>query len=435
MNFNTTLRPLRIGLLGETLAHSFSPPIHRALVGDAYTYELFERAPGDVESFLKSGDWDALNVTIPYKKTVMPYLDVISDEARRIGAVNTITRLSDGRLRGDNTDYFGFERTLRACGVDVSEKKALVLGNGGAAATAVQVLRDSGAWVVVLAKSDRSVGGVSPECYETMYDRHADAEVVVNCTPVGMYPRYVGEKLVELSLLPRASAVLDMVYNPARTALLQEADTHGIPAYNGLLMLVAQAKRAAELFLGTELDDSLIDRTVAAIARQTENIVLVGMPGCGKSTIAARLSVALDRPSVDTDAMVVETAGRSIPEIFASDGETAFRLLETEAVRRAGMQSGTIIATGGGVVTQARNLPPLAQNGRIVFLKRDLHRLPTAGRPLSQRNSLAEMYARRLPLYEAFADVVIDNNGTPDETVRSIMQALGYENQPSTERK
>ncbi len=417
---------MKIGLLGEHLTHSYSPQIHKALVGGRYTYELFERAPEEVEAFVRGREWDALNVTIPYKQAVMPYLDEISDEARRIGAVNTVTRLGDGRLRGDNTDYFGFARTVRAAGVDVSGRKALILGNGGAAATAVTVLLDMGAEVVVLARNGNPVGGLVPEPFEAAYERHTDAVAVVNCTPVGMYPRLVGEAPICLEKLPHAKAVFDMIYNPARTALLQEADRLGILAYNGLLMLVAQAKRAAELFLGDEIDDRVIAPTVEAVARQTENIVLVGMPGCGKSRMASLLAQTLGREAVDTDDMVVEAAGRSIPEIFATDGEEAFRALETEAVKTAGMRSGLVIATGGGVVTRERNYAPLSQNGRIVFIRRALEKLPTDGRPLSQAHPLAEMYDRRLPLYEAFADVTVDNDGYPWQTAAAILEALGY---------
>ena len=416
----------RTGLLGEHLSHSFSPKIHAALAGDRYSYELFERAPEGVEAFIKGNEWDALNVTIPYKQTVMPYLDIITDEATRIGAVNTITRLPDGRLKGDNTDYFGFRRTLTACGCDPRGKKALVLGNGGAAATAVTVLTDMGAEVVLLGRSDRSVGGLLPEPYETVYHRHPDAAVVVNCTPVGMYPKLIGQSPVELSRLPSVTAVFDMVYNPARTALLQEADSLGIPAYNGLLMLVAQAKRASELFMGEELEDALIDAIVADIARETGNIVLVGMPGCGKTTVGKALAKVLNRPFVDTDALIVEAASRPIPEIFANEGEEYFRALETEAVKKAGMMSGAVIATGGGAVTHERNYAPLSQNGKIVFIHRDLDKLPIKGRPLSQANPLEELYAKRLPLYKAFADLEADNNREVEGTVKTILKALGY---------
>ncbi len=417
---------MKTGLLGEHLTHSYSPEIHQALIGDRYTYELFERVPDEVEGFIKSREWDALNVTIPYKQVVMPFLDVITPEASRIGAVNTVTRLPDGRLCGDNTDYYGFARTVRAAGVEVSGRKALVLGNGGAAATAVAVLSDMGAAVVVLARGEKPVGDITPQPFEAAYDKHADAAVVVNCTPVGMYPRLVGQSPVALGRLPRVAAVLDMVYNPARTALLQEAAELGIPAYNGLCMLVAQAKRAAELFLGEDLPDHAIDPVIERIARRMQNIVLVGMPGCGKTTIASILAETLGRRAVDTDAMVVEAAGRSIPEIFAAEGEEAFRALETEAVRAAGMQSGLVIATGGGVVTRERNYKPLSQNGKIVFIRRDLDKLPTKGRPLSQSTALSEMYERRRPLYEGFADAVVDNNGYPWQAAAAILEALGY---------
>jgi shikimate dehydrogenase len=302
----------------------------------------------------------------------------------------------------------------------------LVLGNGGAAATAVTVLTDMGAEVVLLGRNDRVVGGISSEPYETVYVRHPDAEVVVNCTPVGMYPKLVGQSPVELGRLPKVKAVFDMIYNPARTALLQEADRLGIPAYNGLLMLVAQAKRASELFMGEVQEDSRIDEIVADIALETGNIVLVGMPGSGKSTVGKALAEALGRPLVDTDALIVNAAGRAIPDVFASEGEEYFRALETEAVKKAGMMSGAVIVTGGGVVTRERNYAPLSQNGRIVFIHRDLDKLPVNGRPISQTNPLEELYAKRLPLYKAFADLEIDNNGSITDTVETILKTLGF---------
>lgn len=423
---------MRAGLLGEHLSHSYSPLIHRALVGDRYTYELYERAPEDLATFISGREWDALNVTIPYKQAIMPLLDEISDEALRIGAVNTVTRLPDGRLRGDNTDYFGFFRTVKTAGMDLAGKKALVAGNGGASATAVTVLRDLGADVVVLARNDKPICGIAPEPFEAAYLRHTDAEVVVNCTPLGMYPKLCGESPLSLERLPHVRAVFDMIYNPARTALLQEADERGIPTYNGLCMLVAQAKRAAEIFLGVALPDESIAPVMEEIARQTQNIVLIGMPGCGKSTVARLLAETLGRPTVDTDAMVETQAGRPIPDIFATDGEAVFRQLETEAVRAAGMMSGAVIATGGGVVTQGRNLSPLSQNGKLVFIHRDLDLLSTDGRPLSASGRLAEMYQVRLPLYRAFADIEVDNDGTPEETVQKICSALGYPTRKDT---
>ena len=422
---NTKQRPpLRAGLLGEHLSHSFSPQIHKALVGDRYTYELFERAPDELASFIQGNEWDVLNVTIPYKQVIMPYLDEISPEAKRIGAVNTVTRLPDGRLRGDNTDYFGFDRTLMACGVQVSGKKALVLGNGGAAATAVAVLIDRGADVILLGRNQKAVGGISPEPYEGVYERHPDAALVINCTPVGMYPRLVGQAPIELTGFTKVEAVVDMIYNPARTALIQEAMGLGISTRNGLLMLVAQAKRAAEIFLGEDLSDDLILPIVDTISRDTQNIILIGMPGCGKTTIGKALAMALHRPLIDTDAIIVEKAGRSIPEIFATEGEEAFRAIETAAIEEAGSMSGVIIATGGGVVTRQRNYAPLSQNGRIIFIHRAINDLPVDGRPISQSTSLSDLYTKRLPMYQTFADVEIDNNSTVEAAVNHIISAL-----------
>lgn len=424
--------PLRAGLLGEHLTHSFSPMIHSMLAGGRYTYELFERAPADVEAFIKEGEWDALNVTIPYKQTVIPYLDVISAEASRIGAVNTVTRLPDGRLKGDNTDYFGLTHALEALGVALAGKKALVLGNGGAAATAVTVLSDLGARVVVAARNGRSVGGITPEPFEGLCHRHPDTAAVVNCTPVGMYPRLVGQAPIDLQMFPAVEAVFDMVYNPACTALLQDARDLGIPARNGLLMLAAQAKAAAELFLGEPLPDEVVPPIVEAVTRETRNVILVGMPGCGKSTIGRALAAALGRPFADTDTMITEADGRPIPHILSEEGEEYFRTLETEAIRRAGMESGTVIATGGGAVTRERNYRPLAQNGTIVFLERDLHALPVNGRPLSQVTAPEELYRRRLPLYRAFSDVTVVNDGSVEAVTAQILTVLGYGSTPAS---
>ena len=418
-----TKQPMRTGLLGEKLSHSFSPQIHKSLAGDRYSYELFERAPEEVEAFIKGDEWDALNVTIPYKQVVMPYLDVISDEARRIGAVNTITRLPDGRLGGDNTDYFGFARTLTACGCDPKGKKALVLGNGGAAATAVTVLTDMGAEVVLLGRSDRHVGGLSPEPYETVYDRHPDTAVVVNCTPVGMYPNN-GVSPLELSQFPELEGVLDLIYNPARTQLLLDCERYGIPGWSGLWMLVAQAKQSAQWFMNKELPDSLISDIHRKLRDRMENIALIGMAGCGKSTLGRQLAKETGKQFVDADAEVERLAGKTIPEIFADDGEEEFRRLETAVLAELGRRSGLVIATGGGCVTRERNYPLLHQNSRIIWIKRAPGKLPTAGRPLSQKTAPGLLYDQRRPLYKAFSDAAIDNDGTRGEALTQILNLL-----------
>ena len=403
---------MKTGLLGRKLGHSYSPQIH-AYVGD-YSYELFEREPEDVESFLKNGDFTAINVTIPYKKTVMPSC-ILTDTAKYMGSVNTIVRQPDGSLLGHNTDYFGFTSMVQKSGLNVTGKKCLVLGSGGASVTAVKVLIEMGAAVVVISRSGE-------DNYENLH-RHADAAVICNCTPVGMYP-HNGVSPVDLDLFPNLEGVLDMIYNPARTKLLMDAADRGLVAENGLWMLVAQAKEAAEWFLNKKLPDSLIQFVYGKMRQQMENIILIGMPGCGKSTVGKALAEELGKQFVDADAELEKTFGKSIPDIFAEEGEAGFREKETTVLTELGKKSGLVIATGGGCVTQKRNYPLLHQNGTIFWLQRDLDVLPTEGRPLSLSNKLTDMYAVRKPLYEAFADHTIDNNGATEETVCQILAIL-----------
>ena len=404
---------MKCGLLGRKLGHSYSPQIHSNL-GD-YPYVLFEKEPEEIEDFLKNGDFTGINVTIPYKKEVIPYLDELTPTARKMGAVNTVVRRADGTLLGHNTDHFGFASMVRRSGLDVTGKKALVLGSGGASNTAVAVLQDLGARVVIISRSGENN-------YENLH-LHADASVIVNTTPVGMYPN-VGTSPVDLARFPKLEGVLDVVYNPARTQLLLDAEKLGIPAENGLWMLVAQAKESAEYFTGNPISDSMIAHIHRKLSAQMQNIVLIGMPGCGKSTIGNMLSKNLQRKFVDSDAEIVRLAGKPIPLIFAEDGEEVFRQWETRALAELGKQSGLIIATGGGCVTRQRNYPLLHQNGTVFWLQRALDTLPTEGRPLSQANKLADMYAVRKPMYEAFTDLCVDNNGSADDTVAAILAKL-----------
>lgn len=404
---------MKCGLLGRKLGHSYSPQIHAYL--GSYSYELFEKEPEDLENFLKSGDFSGINVTIPYKKDVIPFLDALSPTARKLGAVNTVVRRDDGTLFGHNTDYFGFSSMVKKSGLDVAGKKVLVLGSGGASNTAVAVLTELGARVVIISRSG-----------ENNYDNlclHADAAVVVNTTPVGMYPN-TGVAPVDISLFPALEGVLDVVYNPARTQLLLDAEERGLITENGLWMLVAQAKEASEYFTGTSLPDSLISEIHRKLTATMQNIVLIGMPGCGKTTLAGILGKKLSRTVMDADTEIIRLAGKSIPAIFSQDGEEAFRDLETEALAQLGKQSGLIIATGGGCVTKPRNYPLLHQNSRIFWLQRDLQNLPTTGRPLSQSGNLADMYALREPMYRQFSDHVIDNNRSMEETLDQILAAL-----------
>lgn len=401
---------MRCGLLGRRLGHSYSPQIHGWL--GAYPYVLFEKEPEEIEDFLKNGDFTGINVTVPYKQTVISYLDELSPLAQRLGAVNTVVR-RDGKLIGHNTDYFGFLTMVRASGLDVSGKKVLVLGSGGASHTAVSVLKELGSRVVVISRSGENN-------YRNLH-LHADAALIVNTTPVGMYPN-VGISPIDLSLFPHLEGVLDVVYNPAQTQLLLDAEKYGIVAMNGLLMLVAQAKEAAEWFTGAPIDDGVIPTIHGALRRQMENIILIGMPGCGKSTVGLQLAKRLGREFVDADGALEARVGRRIAEIIPADGEAAFRAMETETLSALGKQSGLVIATGGGCVTQAANYPLLHQNGSCFWLKRELNGLPTDGRPLSQATKPEQLYALRRPMYEAFADFSVENNGSVDDTVRQILR-------------
>ena len=405
---------MRCGLLGKTLGHSYSPQIH-AQLGD-YSYELFEKQPEELENFLRHGEFDALNVTIPYKKAVLPYCAALSDAVKAIGSANTLVRQPDGTLFADNTDAFGFSCIADECGVDIAGKKALVFGSGGASVTAQYVLKTRGAReVLVISRSGE-------HNYENL-DKNADAEILVNTTPLGMYPNN-GVSPADLTRFPRCEAVLDVVYNPARTALLLQAEALGIPHAGGLLMLVAQAKRASELFTGSAIADTRIGEIYRTLAVQMQNIVLVGMPGCGKSSIGTLLAEKLDRPFLDADAEIEKAAGMPIPDFFKLYGEAAFRDLESRVLAELGKRSGAVIATGGGAVLREENYAALHQNGTIVWLTRDLARLPIDGRPVSQATSLDALFAVRKARYERFADHIIDNNGAPDETVRSILEAL-----------
>lgn len=405
---------LKCGLLGEKLGHSYSPQIHSMLAD--YEYKLFEKSPEELEDFLKSGEFDGLNVTIPYKKAVMPYCKELSPTAAQIGSVNTIVRRSDGSLLGDNTDAFGFENLILHNGIEVRGKKALVLGTGGASVTAQAVLKNLGARDVVV------ISRKGEDNYENIA-KHNDAEIIVNTTPVGMYPNN-GKAAVDLEMFPNLSGVLDVVYNPARTALLLQAERLGIPCAGGLYMLVSQAKRSCELFTGKSIPDSEIDRIERILSHRMQNIVIIGMPGSGKTTVSTMLAERLGRKILDTDTIVAEKAGMSIPEIFAAQGEAGFRKLETEATAEVGKLSGNIISTGGGVITVAENYELLHQNGVIVWIERDTNKLARDGRPISLSSDLNELYAARLPLYERFADIKADNNGDINETVNAIMEMI-----------
>ena len=398
------------GLLGRRLGHSWSVPIHTALGCEGY--RLIELEPDELADFLRQPNIGGLNVTIPYKRDVMPFCDVIDPLAQAIGSVNTLTRRADGKLYAFNTDAAGFCWMAKQAGISFAGKKAVVLGSGGASLTAVACAKKLGAREVVV------ISRAGPDNY-TNLDRHADTDIVVNTTPVGMYPN-TGAAAVDLTAFPHCQGVLDVVYNPRRTALLLQAEALGIPCSDGLPMLVAQAKAAEEHFFEKSIPDSENERILAMLRQECTNIVLIGMPGCGKTSVGQALAELTGREAIDVDARIVARAGCSIPELFVKEGEAAFRTLEREETAEAGKLSGKIILTGGGVIMDERNYGPLHQNGRIYHLIRDLALLPVDGRPVSQSTDLHTLWEKREPQYARFRDAVIQNSGTIQEAAQEI---------------
>jgi len=408
---------MQCGLLGRKLGHSYSPQIHAAMAD--YDYSLFEREPNDLSDFLRNGCFMGLNVTIPYKKDVIAYCDELSPIAKKLGAVNTLVR-RNGKLIGHNTDYFGFMTMLTHSGLKVAGKKVLILGSGGASATVTAVLESMQAIPVVISRNGEYN-------YQNLH-LHADASVVVNATPVGMYPNN-GVSPIDLDLFPSLEGVLDLIYNPARTKLLQDAQKRGLVAANGLLMLVAQAKESAEWFTNKQIPEDVIAHIYGRLRLQMENIVLIGMPGCGKTTVGRIVAQKLNRPFIDVDAEIVHTTGKSIPEIFSESGETGFRKIETETLAKVCKESGSVISTGGGCVTVQENYPLLNQNSSIIWLQRDLNLLPTDGRPLSVKNKINAMYEVREPLYRAYSDYVMANDSSADIAANRILSLLTEDDQ------
>ena len=398
------------GLLGRKLGHSWSVPIHAALGNGAY--RLIELEPDQLAPFLRREDIGGLNVTIPYKRDVMPLCDAIDPAAEAIGSVNTIVRQPDGRLVGYNTDIDGFLYMARRAGISLAGKKVVILGSGGASLTAQAAARQEGAAeIIVISRS-------GPDNYENL-SRHADAQVLVNATPVGMYPGN-GASPVDLTAFPALEGVLDVVYNPRRTALLLQGSALGISCSDGLPMLVAQAVVAEERFFDRSIPASENERILAQLRREMTNIVLIGMPGSGKTTVGTALAALTGREAIDLDQLIETTAGCSIPEIFAQEGEAGFRAREAAAAAEAGKRTGVILLTGGGIIKTAANYDALHQNGRIYQLVRDLSLLPTEGRPLSQGADLEAMWRERAPLYQRFRDAEIDNSGTVEDTAAAI---------------
>ena len=402
---------MKCGLLGEKLGHSFSPFIPRRLA--PYDYTLMPVPRESLDEFMTLRDFDGLNVTIPYKQDVMKYCASLSDEARAIGSVNTIVN-RDGELSGYNTDIYGFIQMVSRRGISFSGRRVLILGTGGTSKTARAAAEKLGARDIITVSRSGSVN------YENVYDIK-DAEIIVNTTPVGMFPGNLISP-VEPERFPNLQGVVDVVYNPLKTALILRSEALGIPCTGGLMMLVAQAKASCELFLGKAVDDGVMEEIYRELLHSQRNIILVGMPGSGKSSVSRALGKITGREFIDADDAIAARAGMDIPSIFAREGESGFRRIETEVLRELGAATGRIIATGGGCVLKEENYFPLKQNGVIVFLRRDTALLSRSGRPLSQGADMDEMYSARLPHYMRFADVAVDSTGVVERTAQLIKE-------------
>lgn len=409
---------MRYGLIGEKLGHSFSKLIHEQLA--EYTYDLIPLTKEELDPFLKEKTFSALNVTIPYKEAVLPYLDEIDPHAKKIGAVNTIVN-RNGALCGYNTDFYGFRYLLRHNGIDPFGKKVLVLGKGGASKAILAVLEELGAKEILTVYYKAHPDTID---YQTCYREHNDAEIIVNTTPVGMYPK--GDDCpIDLGRFPHLKGVADIVYNPLRTQLILEAEKRRIPAAGGLEMLVAQAKYAVEIFLDTVIADSRIEEINHTLLSERSNLVLIGMSGCGKTTLGKLAAEALGKTFVDTDAQIVEQIGMPIAAFFAQEGEAAFREIETKVLHKLSDKNNLVISTGGGIVKDSRNLDYLKRNGKLIWLKRDPAFLQSGnGRPLAPNAAATQqLYLERLPLYTAAAEAVAENDDSPQEGLEKILSA------------
>ncbi len=410
---------MKYGLIGEHLKHSYSCEIH-AQIAD-YEYELHELPPSGLGGFLKKREFNAINVTIPYKQDVIPFLDEISDTAKRIGAVNTIVN-RNGRLYGDNTDFAGMLALAKHIGVDMKGRKVLILGTGGASKTGHALAEYMGAQSVFYVSRSGKDGSIS---YEQAVTEHSDAQIIINATPVGMFPKQDGRP-IDISAFPKLEGVIDAIYNPLRTNLILDAQERGIPAEGGLYMLSAQAVHASAVFRDIPLDESLVDKAFKSVKNDKQSIVLIGMPSSGKTTVGRILAEKCGKQLADTDEYIVRKIGMPISDFFAKHGEAEFRKIEKETVAELSATGGRIIATGGGAVLDAENVRALKQNGVLVFLdRRPENLIATDDRPLaSRRSALEKLYAERYDIYCAAAELHIDANTTPEAEADAILKEL-----------
>lgn len=404
----------KFALIGKTLKHSYSKKIHTLF--SKYQYDIVELESDALERFVKESEYKGFNATIPYKKEIMEYLDVVDESAKAIGAVNTVVK-RNGKTIGYNTDFLGMIYMLKKAEIELHDRCVLILGSGGTRNTALAVAKTLGA------KSVKTISRNGEYNYQNCYDL-IETEVIINTTPVGMYPE-TDNCPIDINRFPNLLGVADVIYNPSLTKLLFNARERGIKYTNGLSMLVAQAKYAMDLFLSDKFDDGIIESVLEKLQREVKNIVLVGMPGSGKSTVANNLSALLDMESIDIDQKIEQKAGKSIPEIFSNDGEDYFRSLETEVIKEFGCLSGKIISTGGGAVKRAENYFLLKQNGVIFYIDRPIEKLSTVGRPLSKDlTAVKKLFEERKELYEKFADFTIDNGGSLEDTVKGVIDLL-----------
>ena len=406
---------MKYGCIGEHLKHSFSKEIHNALAD--YEYEIREIPVESLDAFMRAKDFLAINVTIPYKELVMPYMDYIDGHAKEIGSVNTVVN-REGKLYGYNTDFYGMSSLIEHAKIEIKDKKVVILGTGGTSKTARAVSKALLAKEIVTVSRKARVGCIT---YEELYQKHSDAEVIINTTPVGMFPN-IYDTPVDISEFNNLVGVIDAVYNPLRTPLILAAKEKGISADGGLYMLVKQAVRASEIFIDTKYSEEDAELVFEKIKREKENIVLIGMPASGKTTVGKILAKRLNRQFIDTDDIITLRAKKPIPRIFEEDGEEYFRAIETEVIKECSSMTGTVIATGGGAVLNKNNVSALHENGRLYFLDRPLEELmPTSDRPLaSTREAIKKRYEERYEIYRASADEIIDTGCTVESTVNKI---------------
>ena len=410
---------MKYGLIGEKLGHSFSKEIHERIAD--YKYELCEVAKDDFDEFFKNRDFISINVTIPYKERVIPYLDYIDDIALSIGAVNTVVN-KDGKLYGYNTDYYGLKSLIEKRNIDVENKRVLILGTGGTSKTATAVVKTLGAKEIIYASINGEIGTFT---YEEVLEKHTDSEVIINTTPCGMYPNNDG-LLIDIKLFKNLVGVVDVVYNPLLTTILQNAKTNNLKYASGLYMLVSQAVYASAIFQDKEVSHDLIDEVFEEIYFQKQNIVLIGMPTCGKTTIGKKLAKELNKSFVDIDSLIEEEIQMPISEFLNKDNEKDFRDIEEKVVERIAKMNNLIISTGGGVIKRQVNIERLKKNGVVVFIDRDVNLLmPASDRPLSSNlNDLKKLYNERYGIYKIAADIVVKNNTKINDVITKIIEEV-----------